>query len=306
MYVISVMKEYEAIRTLWNEEMGFIFPISEHMFQQNALEYEPKRAYGAYEEDTLVGFILGKSYDGDIMTQLKDVAWISLFYVSKKHRRRGIGSSLLHTLEKYYIGKKEIFVGRDVNNFFPGVPCDFDNLTDDWFLKRGYTAGKYTHDLINLNCIKTPLKSQGFDFREARISDSEALQKWILEQFSERWHFDCYDYFAHGGTGKEYVLAFDQDQIVAFAKINDQSFPRFGYHLTWHTRFNALAGIGPLGVDRSYRGKDLGYDIVAFAINTLIERGKKEIMIDWTGILEFYQQFNFEVWKSFKYMSKKA
>ena len=76
------------------------------------------------------------------------------------------------------------------------------------------------------------------------------------------------------------------------------------YSLTWRKRFVALGGIGPLGVDASYRNKHIGYDIVAYAHNVLIDNNVSDIIIDWTGLLDFYRQFGFEVFKSYFYMAK--
>ena len=76
------------------------------------------------------------------------------------------------------------------------------------------------------------------------------------------------------------------------------------YSLTWRKRFMALGGIGPLGVDTSYRNKNIGYDIVAYAHNVLIDNNVSNIIIDWTGLLDFYRQFGFEVFKSYFYMTK--
>jgi len=40
--------------------------------------------------------------------------------------------------------------------------------------------------------------------------------------------------------------------------------------VTWSNRFDNLAGIGPLGVSKSNRGKDLGYDIVLKLVYSFI------------------------------------
>ena len=94
--------------------------------------------------------------------------------------------------------------------------------------------------------------------------------------------------------------------ICAFAKIGlpTTDILLTSYSLTWRKRFVALGGIGPLGVDASYRNKHIGYDIVAYAHNVLIDNNVSDIIIDWTGLLDFYRQFGFEVFKSYFYMAK--
>jgi hypothetical protein len=50
----------------------------------------------------------------------------------------------------------------------------------------------------------------------------------------------------------------------------------------------------------------LGYDIVAASVNALVEAGVSDIIIDWTGLLDFYRKLGFEVWKSYSYLYKKV
>ena len=292
------------VAKLWNEEVGFIYPIPEVIFNQNVVNYDQKIVFGAYDENTLVGFIIGKTFDGKDIPTYQNFAFISLFLVAKRYRRRGIGSKLLSMFEDYYFDKETLQVGKDINNFLPGVPCDFDGLTDDFFENRGYISGKYTHDLINLNCKKYDLKNHNIQFKVCTLKEKDALIAFMKEEFPGRWYYEVSDYFSKGGNGNEYAIALIGDKVVAFTRINDRRLSHYAYNITWYERFSNLLGIGPLGVARSMRGKDLGYDIVAFAINEAIDRGFHQILIDWTSLMTFYQQFGFEVWKSYKYMLK--
>lgn len=304
MITYSSVTNLEDIRTLWNSEVGFIYPIPTVIFNQNVVNYEPKVVFGAYEGDKLVGFLIGKTYVGEDVPAYHSIANLSLFYVSKKYRRQGIGSTLLKQFEDAYSDKEILQIGKDICNFFPGVPCDFDNLTDDFLERRGYSAGKYTHDLINKNLGNYVLRNQEFEFKVCTLAEKDALLSFMKEEFPGRWTYEVKDYFARGGTGNEYVIALSKNRVVAFTRINDRRFPFYAYNVTWFERFNNLCGVGPLGVARDMRGKDLGYDIVAYALNEAKKRGFNEILIDWTSLLIFYRQFGFEVWKSYKYMLK--
>lgn len=297
--------DYIDCINLWNREVGFIYPITPEVFKQNVLNYQSKIAYGAYNDNELVGFIIGKTFESPILSSYNNKAWISLFYVSHKYRRQGIGSKLLTMLEDNFNDKEEIFVGKDINNFFPGVPTDFINLTDNFLLKRGYEGNKYTHDLINYNPQYYPTRNQDCEYVVGTIEIKDQLLKFLEKNFPGRWYYDAYDYFRNGGNGTSYALIKKNNAIIAFARINDRHEKIYPYNVTWYKRFKNLGGIGPLGVDIDERGKGFGYDIVAHAINILKNRNIVEMIIDWTGILEFYQKFNFEVWKNFKYMSKK-
>ena len=297
--------ELEDIRILWNQEFGFIYPITKAVFKQNIIDYQNLKAFGAYDESQLVGFIICKDNITNIESY-KNLGWISLFMVAKPYRRQGIGSVLLHSAETYFKDKSEILIGRDVFNFFPGVPIDFNNLSDSWLIRRGYIDGGYTHDVVNTHLKKMELRNNKFRYQICTLKEKDALLGFMKNNFPGRWYYEASDYFANGGNGNEYAICLDNDKVIAFARTNDRSFKHIHYNTTWYDRFNNLGGIGPLGVDKTYRGQDLGFDIVAYANNALLSRGITEIIIDWTGLLEFYRQFGFEVFKSYKYLSKKG
>ena len=76
------------------------------------------------------------------------------------------------------------------------------------------------------------------------------------------------------------------------------------YNVMYQERFEKLGGIGPLGVDGEMRKTGLGMDMMSVGISRLVDRGMTSLMIDWTGLMELYSRFGFEVWKSYKYMEK--
>ena len=128
---------------LWNQEMGLIYPISEKAFFQNVINYADKDVLVALNEEEVIGFIILKRFDDDKFVDYKTKLFISLFYVSKRYRKQGIGSMLIDFAEK--IGRdRDLIIGKDIYNFFPGVPTDFDNLTDVWLEKRGFSGKRYT------------------------------------------------------------------------------------------------------------------------------------------------------------------
>lgn len=299
----EVTNPYDCFN-LWNQEVGFLFPLADDVFIENVVNYKEKKIIGAYNNNELVGFMIGKKFTLEILPTYKNLGFISLFYVVKSFRKQGIGSQLLTQIEDYLNDKEIIHIGRDVNCFFPGLPCDFDNLTDNWLEKRGYNAGKYTHDLINRNSKKYNLRNTKYQFKVCTLLEKDQLIEFMKKEFDGRWYYEVYDYFANGGDGSEYVIALDGNKVIAFSRVNDRKFKQYKYNVTWYKCFSNLGGIGPLGVDKSYRGQNLGYDIVAYAINILKLRGINEIIIDWTGLIDFYQQFEFTVWKCYKYMSK--
>lgn len=301
MITFQKIEKFSEVLSLWNDEIGFIYPLPEVIFKHRIIDYPEKIAIGAFDNGKLVGFIIGKTKATPLYNHL---GWISLIYVKRNYRNRGIGSRLLLLLEEKFRDKEEIIVGKDYDNIFPGIPTDFDNLTDSFFEKHGYQGNYYTHDLINYSSTNFKLRNDAF-YQLCNHDYREQLLSFLKKNFPGRWYEDACDYFDNGGTGSGYLIGIKNEQVISFARISDQSEPFFPYHLTWYKRFNNLGGIGPLGVAKQFRKKGYGYDLVASAINYLISQQIQEIMIDWTGLLAFYQQFGFEVWKSYKYMKKK-
>lgn len=298
------LTNYKDVLSLWNSEVGFIYPIAEEEFVSRVLENKYLfSSYIAYNKEKAVAFIVSKI---DIENFL---GWISLFYVSKKERCQGIGSSLLSRIEAEFKEKqiKKIKVGSDYGNFFPGIPCDFVNLSCPWFEKHGYKMSRYTYDLVSKKSnIKTyEVLDKGFIFKKATLKEKNGVLD-LLKTFSKRWYDEGLDAIKANDFENSYIIAVSKEteEVVAFLRCNKIDLNKKPYNLTWHQRFECLTGIGPLGVKESYRKLGLGKDIISYALKNLKESNSTDVLIDWTGLLEFYQKFGFEVWKSYIYTEK--
>lgn len=306
---ISEYQSQNLIYELWNKEYGTIFPISEPLFRRNLSNAYDNATLVVVDQDLPVGFIIGKIWkDKYNIKDYQNYGWISLIYVCPKYRKQGIGSKLLEIVESEFkrLGKSTIFLGKDYYNYFPGLPVDLKNSLP-WFNNRGYIRQYYTFDLINKKIKEfLPVTNKQYTFRLATKSDQLETIQFMNDNWPGRWTKEVVDYWDNGGTGREYLLCLDNEKIIAFAKVNHPNTLEIlmGYSLTWRNRFDSLGGIGPLGVNNEYRGKHLGWDIVAKAYNILIEEHASEIIIDWTGLLDFYRPLGFEVWKSYYYLKK--
>ncbi len=306
---LSNYQNKEELYKLWNSEYGNIYPISSELFERNLLNAYDDATLVAILDDKLVGFIIGKIWQEEYKIEAYDnVGWVSLIYVDPHYRKRGIGSNLLKKVESEFelLNKSTINIGRDYSDFFPGLPIELkDSL--DWFIKRGYENPGSTYDLVCKNKGKMALVNSNYIFRIATVDDKDNIMEFLHNNWPGRWTKEILDYWNNGGTGRECVICLDDKKVCAFAKLgypstNEQ---QISNSLTWRNCFSALGGIGPLGVDKEYRGRHLGYDIVAFAKNVLIDAGVTDIIIDWTGLIDFYKKFGFEIWKSYYYLTKK-
>lgn len=301
----SDIKELLDCYKLWNQEMGLIYPISENAFYQNVINYQDKDALIAFDQDKVVGFIILKRFDDDRFVDYKNKLFISLFYVSKKYRKNGIGTKLFDFAEEIGNGK-DLIIGKDIYNFFPGVPTDFDNLTDVWLEKRGFKGTRYTHDLISYNPMEREIKNSEVKYCICDLNKKDELINFLLENKWKRWALEADDYFKNKTEADEdaYIIGLIDNKIVSFVRINTYKMNIVAYNVMWKERFFNLGGIGPLGVSSTLRKGGYGNDIISMAIKTLKERNTQSMMIDWTGLMELYSKYNFEVWKSYKYMEK--
>ena len=290
---------------LWNDEMGYVYPISSNSFYQNVIDYKDKDVMIYYDDERVIGFIFLKRFSDDRLVNYSNNLYISLFYVSKKYRKQGIGSNLFDFAEEIRDGK-ELIIGKDINNFFPGVPTDFDNLTDVWLEKRGFVGKRYTHDLITKDPKIYEIRNKDVEYKYCDDSQKEELIQMMINNNWGRWALEAKEYFEKKTENDKnaYIVGMVDGKIISFAKVNDYKMYLSSYNLMWKERFENLGGFGPLGVDRNYRKKGIGFDMISVSLNDLVNKGCKTIILDWTGLMELYAKFNFEVWKSYKYMSK--
>lgn len=297
--------DYNKCREIWNDELGFMYPITDILFLHhvtNSKYLDKNASFGAFLNNELVGFIIGKTYSGDLIPAYNNRGWISLFFVRRKMRRQGIGSKLLElSLNEFRkLGKAEVWMGQDLGNFFPGVPTDFDNITPNFLSNRGFTMLGATHDLLMIKPFEREFKNlASCTYRYMEEKDIESLRRFMVKNFPGRWNFELEEYLEIKKDLKCYFLALEGDEVVGFLKINRPSKDNLSYNVTWYDRFDDLIGIGPLGVDKEKRGNGISRDIFNNAFKGLHEEGHDNLFIDWTGLMEYYQTYNYEVWKTY-------
>lgn len=313
------IQKASALYQLWNDEYGFIFPISSELFLRNTLStpgFLDEASYVAIDNHEAVGFITTKIYQHHIPVATYDgIGWINLIFVKKEYRNKGIGSTLLEMATKQLtdLGITKIYLGKDYQNFFPGLPKDLKSYVE-WFQKRGFDALYETNDLINHHLLNTNLSflpyhnQKEYDLHLLKKEEVSLLRQFFQENFPGRWLVEYEDYLTNGGTGLEFIVCTDTNKkIVGFCRIGTFKTPinQSAYSLTWRNRFNQLGGIGPLGVNKDHRHNNIAYNLIVYALNELKQRGCDEAIIDWTNLLDFYRLFGFELWKTYIYFEKR-
>lgn len=225
-------------------------------------------------------------------------------YVSRKHRNKGVGDALIKDAFEKLKSAEKIRIGGDLFNFFPGVPSDFLDVAVPFFTKHGFIKTGDCYDMVNLNLTKFSYKGLKPEMRYLKSDELQLLQTFIKDAFPGRWEFEVNDYVIKNGSGKEFLCAFVDEKIVGYVRVNREDNVDLPYNTNWCARFGKCAGLGPLGVHKDYRKHGIGYNLLVEAFNTLKDFGYDKVVIDWTGLVGFYQRFGFEIFKRFVYFTK--
>ncbi|MGG1553474.1 GNAT family N-acetyltransferase [Paenibacillus ferrarius] len=307
----------EAMMSLWNGELAATFPVRLRLLQQNIAEdrnWLREGSWVALEEGTsrVVGFVVAKIARDDAVRAgiPQGLGWIQAHLVDRAHRGRGVGRALLLRAEAALreAGAKRIQLGNDLHSrIFPGIPDEFGDVRA-WYERQGYAYQETVHDLLHAYAAEeeVPLPAAaGAAFRVAEPADREALLAFMARCFPGAWAYQHRDYWARGGTGREFVLLEQGGAIVGFCRMNDSASPLLAQNVYWAPLFDGeLGGIGPLGIDESCRGLKYGISIVQAAIHYLRERGVRRIVIDTTPFVDFYGKLGYRTWKSYAKYAK--
>ncbi|MFS0863079.1 GNAT family N-acetyltransferase [Fredinandcohnia sp. 179-A 10B2 NHS] len=299
---------------LWNLELGTDFPMREELIQQNSFQDHTVLKSASHiainDDKMIVGFIVAKKIQKQMDIQLNtEVGWIQVLLVHSDFRNKGIGSALLTKAEDTLKnqGSKTIFLGRDPGHYFPGVPVKYET-TKRWFEHKGYQAIGIESDLVRNfkdDEIEPVQSIKDIQISLVKQNEQNDLLSFLHHCFPGRWEYEAAQYFENGGTGREFVIFKKNNQIIGFCRINDSKSPIIGPNVYWSPLFHGeLGGIGPLGIDSAERKNGYGLAIVKAGIAYLRGRQIDSIVIDWTGLVDFYQKLNFTIWKQYQQYSK--
>ncbi|MDR6553068.1 GNAT family N-acetyltransferase [Paenibacillus qinlingensis] len=305
------------ILALWNKELSDLFPMRLRLLQQNIVEDQlwlREGSWVAVEQSSgrVVGFAVAKiaSAATEGFGIPRDLGWIHALMVDGSYRRSGIGTALLRKAEEALLnaGAKRVMLGNDLHRrLFPGIPAQLEE-TRQWFEKRTYTFKEISYDLMNDygddQVVTLPTVHEA-TFRLANPSDREALTAFMHRCFPGKWDYQHRNYWERGGTGREFVLLERDDAIIGFCRMNDAESPLLAQNIYWSGLFEGeLGGLGPLGIDESFRGHKYGISIVQAAIHYLLQRGVRNVVIDTTPFVDFYGKLGYQTWKSYARYAK--
>lgn len=315
-YISWNAERADELVNLWNKELGNEFPMRRELFLQNSFDdinlYKEGSLIAVDDKDKVIGFIAVKKWNDAIDVGIsKENGWIQIILVDRDYRNKGIGGKLLNHAESKLkeSGMNQIWLGRDTWHYFPGIPMEYKN-TAEWFENRGYS---YTGEEVDLDCnykengeaAAIPEKA-GVEVSLLTIEEKESFLSFLNRCFPGRWEYEAIQYFQKGGTGREFVVLKKNNEIIGFCRINDSKSPIIAQNVNWDPLYDdELGGIGPLGIDSSERKQGYGLFIVEAAVAILRQRNINSILIDWTGLIAFYEKLGFNVCKRYYSYHKK-
>lgn len=310
-------ENYGEIISLWNKNIGVAYPMDHRLFEENLeADHNFKKIVAAYCGGSLIGFVIMKQWtekSGNILPN-NGVGHINSIIVDANYRNQGIGSELLNKAEDELKAKgvKKLTIGGDHFHFFPGVPMEF-RIFEKILLKRAYEASNIYNDMI-CDISKVDLeKLQGIKLNNKAsyiietLNDSckDELLSFLERCFSGRWYGDINSFFDMGMDNSDIVVIKDGNKIIGFCHIYDSNSITIGPPIYWRELLGEnYGGLGPIGIDASYRGGGLGQTILYKSLELLKARGVKNMVIDWTDLVEFYGKFSFIPWKKYKKFTK--
>lgn len=300
---------------LWNQEIGDEFPMREQLMRQNTFQDENVYLEGSKlavdEQGQLAGFVIAKKWqEQEREMRLGDGGgWIQAIVVRSDVRGRGIGTRLLEQAEQALknAGAELVYAGRDPWHYFPGIPKALPEAKG-WFENRGYELLYEAFDLVNQTSSENeqrPEYKEGAVSRLLKPQDKEEMLRFFKRCFPGRWYYEAQCYWERGGQGREFVGLFKGEEMIGFCRVNDPQSPLIAQNTYWAPSFDGpLGGIGPLGVDDRFRGKGYGLAIVKDGVAELTRRGMKQLVIDWTELVDFYAKLGFTVCQGYDLAKK--
>jgi predicted N-acetyltransferase YhbS len=309
-YQTYTSSDAEKTVELWNRSFDGDFPLDLRLWQQNIEGCKrtfPDASIVAVRDGRIVGVIIGKNPNK-----------ISALFVDPQNRRGGIATELLARAEVAFTGELEtsVTLGQDDRHFFPGVP-ENALAAQQFFASRGY-IGSEDHvcdvfrsladwEVVSMRPETAEiLKNRRISMMPCTQELVPSLLEHIESNFSERWLRDTRDRLTAEPDPSEVIVAVEGDEtVVGFAHTYSTRSSVIGAPIMWRALIGSkYGGLGPIGVSKEHRKIGLGLELLKYSITKIAETGAENMVIDWTGIVDFYAKAGFHIWKRYKHFSK--
>ena len=322
--------ELKAAVKLWNERHSS-FILRQELIQQNILSPYSKlnvKLMGLYRRKKLEGFAVCKWLSEPVADYAScKEGWLSLF-TAPPDKRLKLWQSLQEFLARR--GVKIINYGGDPQNFFPGIPFEFQEEINFW-RQAGFQDKPRVYDLHKvypasfredefLSGYRLDKFEQEIWLEHCSEENRILLLEFLQQEFPGRWYYEAENISRRPGGLRDYWLLKGKNSkvendnevengsgtVLGFARTNCCDSLYQGPNLNW-SGFSGLpfAGLGPLGLASRARGRGLSLPFIAEILRRLITQGYREITIDWTDLVDYYGKLGFEVSREYLPLSYK-
>ncbi|NUO80699.1 GNAT family N-acetyltransferase [candidate division KSB1 bacterium] len=273
-------RDAEGVLSLWNRGVRYD-RMTPELFEEKIYEdpnYMRELVLVAEEQNRLLGFIAGTLRP---LAEGGATGFVKLLVVEPSHRRHGVGSRLLTTLEAELKQRdcRLVRVFESAPNYLlPGIDPRYTEALA-FFEQRGYERFGETANMeadlhaqnFDTSAEEAKLREQGFEIRRAIMGD------------------------------KDYVRALLQQHWAAWIPEVERTLLNYpiSLHLAWHNHkvvaFSAYDGnnlntgwFGPMGTDPAYRGSGLGGILLKRCLADIKAQGHRLAIIPWIGPYRFY------------------
>lgn len=310
----------QQVLAIWNAALGERFPLSPELFVQNGVRDPHVRPEACWLATVpgragAVGLCLAKVVREPLGADgwLPQRGWVSLLAVHPDYQRRGVGSALLARAEQYLRAQRRtvITLGGDPNHFLPGVPADRGALA--FFRAAGYGFAADAYDLrraLSRRAAPTQAPSlpivRGVTIRPLEAADAPRLLMFLDEVFPGRWRYTVGRVLQQGGSIGDIMGVVAGNRVVGFAQLYHPHSRWIGPSVAWTWGLGrGTGGIGPMGLASRFRGRGLGLALLDRCVRHLAQLGVGEIIVDWTGLRDFYGRLGFSVWRRYRQGEKR-
>lgn len=205
-------------------------------------------------------------------------------------------------------GVYKLVFGQDSRHVLPGCPVDAAALRDFLVIEGFQDAGECWDVMNDLAQYDPPAEwlaplDKSHRVEPLAADDLGKFQKFINREFPGRWTYDTLDKIQVEERPGVVSVLFIDDAIEGFAltqdwtcrtPINGGSF-RSALGPNW-------GALGAIGVSAGVRGNGYGDALLAASLLGMKEKGVRNCIIDWTGLLSWYGKHGFEVRSHYKSM----
>lgn len=297
--------DFEVLAEFWNEFYPAAYRVTPELLLLNTVQ-SPVFDWGAssiwIEAGEVCGFVsVKKSAAALYRGPDQDTANISAICFKDPHFGVDMMSDVKRTLRNR--GCARVIFGQDSRHFFPGVPTEARSLAD-FLTIEGFIEGGAQFDLerdLSLFVNPYPKLSVNGLFRPVEIEDMGTLEQFLEREFPGRWTYDVMHKVRMEQSPNCVFGLFVEGKAEGFAMIQSEpsKVPIGG--AVWQVALGSHWGaLGPIGVSKALRGNGIGGALLGAALEHLRNKGVRRCIIDWTGLVEFYNKFGFEVSRTYR------